>query len=364
MMVEWLMQFYDRVRWTDLFISVGIMLIFLLFRKLFTRYVIALIVDKFSKSKHVVLWATAFEKPIRGLFVLVGAYLAITYFMPPQWWAMVYVDRICRSLGIIFAGWGIYNVSAASSALLEGISKRFGLDDSSMMIPFLSKALRFIIIVLIITAVGSEWGFSVNGLVAGMGLGSLAIALAAKDTLGNILGGIVIILEKPFSKGDWIMTPSAEGIVEDITFRSTTIRTFADSIVTVPNATLADHAITNWSKMGKRRISFTLGVALNTERDRLANAVERLELMLNLHDKVDQDTVLVKFNEFNENHLGILFYFFTKTTVWSEHLAVHQEINLAILEILEEEGVELAYHSQRILVEEAGFNQVKRYSQV
>lgn len=355
-------HFFDEIRWIDAGVSVGILLLFLLFRKLFTSYLFSLLRRRLNTNGGILKWAEAFEKPLRNLFVLIGVYLAIRYFVPAEWGWMWGLNRVSRSIGIFLVGWGIYNMTASSSALLEGISRRVGIDESSMLIPFLSKLLRFVVIVLMVTAIGAEWGFSINGLVAGMGLGSLAVALAAKETLGNMLAGVVIILEKPFSKGDWIMTPSIEGVVEDITFRSSKIRTFADSVVTVPNATLADQPITNWSRMGKRRITFTLGVALDTDRKALERAVTRIDQALRTDEKIDPAMIMVRFTDFQESSLGILLYFFTKSTVWAEHLAVRQEMNFMILQILEEEGVRLAYPSRRLYVEEAASPLHQRYS--
>lgn len=179
----------------------------------------------------------------------------------------------------------------------------------------------------------------------------MAIALAAKDTLGNILGGIIIILEKPFSKGDWILTPSVEGVVEDITFRSSKIRTFADAVVTVPNSTLADQPITNWSRMGKRRITFTLNVAVDTEPNNLRSAIERIEQYLMEDPAIDPGTIMVRFNEIKESSLGIFLYYFSKTVAWKDHLTVRQDTQLEMMRILAEEGVKLAYPVQRILLE-------------
>ena len=128
-----------------------------------------------------------------------------------------------------------------------------------MVIPLLSKALRFVIIAIAITVILQEFDYEVSGFVAGLGLGGLAISLAAKEALANMLGGIVIITEKPFVIGDWIFTPSIEGTVVEITFRSTKVRTFADALVTMPNDTLVNEPITNWSRMEKRRHTFNLG---------------------------------------------------------------------------------------------------------
>ncbi|MBO7745744.1 mechanosensitive ion channel family protein [Paenibacillus sp. MWE-103] len=332
-------------------IAIVVAILFIICRKFFTTYAVAIFRRRFSRSQGFSAWAKAFEKPIGYGFVLIGLYTALRIALPLQIENAIELNLLFRSSLIVLIGFGIYNVSATSSMLLEQLGKRFGLDHASMLIPFLSKTIRFVIILLVVTIVGSEWGFSINGVVAGMGLGSLAIALAAKETLSNVFGGIVIIAERPFAKGDWILTPSAEGVVEDITFRSTRIRTFADSLVTVPNSTLANHPITNWSKMGKRRVTFTLKVALETDRVRLATAIGQMERMLRENEHVDPGTIMVRFNEFQEGGLGIFFYYFTKTTVWSDYLTIRQELNLAIMGILEDEGIRMAYPAQRIFME-------------
>lgn len=343
----------SKIRWADIGIAVLIIALFALFNKVLVKYIFALLNRRFGASGKGELWKQVLERPFRSFFVLVGVYLGVKYLLPRSWELAIGLDPLFRSAVIALAGWALYILSAQSSVLLEGIGKKIRLDDSSMLIPFLSKVLRFVVIVLTIALIGSEWGFSINGLVAGMGLGSLAVALAAKDTLGNIFGGIVIILEKPFAKGDWILTPAAEGVVEDITFRSTKIRTFADALITVPNAALADQPITNWSRMGKRRVSFTLGVALDSDRARLASAISRIERLLRDNEQIDPGTIHVKFTDFNESSLGIFIYYFTKSTVWAEYLSARQGINLALLQVLEEEGIKLAYPSHRVFLEGA-----------
>ncbi|MBB3111093.1 MscS family membrane protein [Paenibacillus phyllosphaerae] len=348
---NWLSDLAAKVQWWDLLIALGIAAVFLICRKIFVKYVFKFLIRKFQRYQSLAAWMQAFEKPLSYGFVILGVYFGLKYALPLKWELDLQLIHLLRSGIVILIGWGIYNVSAASSTLLEQISRRFGLDASSMLIPFLSKTLRFVIVLLIVTIVGSEWGFSINGVVAGMGLGSLAIALAAKETLGNMFGGIVIILEKPFAKGEWILTPSVEGIVEDITFRSTQVRTFADSVVTVPNSIVANQPITNWSRMGKRRVSFNLKVAMDSDRIKLERAIARLEDRLTTDDQIDPAMIMVRFNEFQEGSLGIFFYFFTKTTVWKEYLAIRQELNFAIMQILEEEGIRLAYPVQQLFVE-------------
>lgn len=145
-----------------------------------------------------------------------------------------------------------------------------------------------------------------------------------------------------FSINDWIKTPSVEGVVEGITFRSTKIRTFAQALVTIPNSTLANEPITNWTKMGKRQITFSLGLTYSTPREKIQVCVERIDCMLRNHEALDQDFILVHFSEFNESSLDIFLYFFTKTTAWAEYLRIKEDINLKIMEILEQENVSIA----------------------
>jgi MscS family membrane protein len=164
----------------------------------------------------------------------------------------------------------------------------------------------------------------------------------------------VIITEKPFTIGDWIKTPSVEGVVEDITFRSTKIRTFAQAVVTVPNATLSNEPIINWAKMGKRQIAFHLNLNYNTPKEKLETVVARIKKMLTEHEEIHNETILVNFDGFYESSLNIYLYFFTNTTVFADYLDVKENINFEIMDILEEEGVEFAFPTRTLIVEQDG----------
>ena len=142
--------------------------------------------------------------------------------------------------------------------------------------------------------------------------------------------------------GDWIQTSDVEGTVEDITFRSTRVREFTQALVTVPNATLANAVITNWSKMGKRRVTFHLGVQHDTPKQKIEEIVKKVDAFIRNHPGVHEETIFVKFDQFDMNSLDIFIYFFTKSTL-GEFLDIKEEINFKILEVLEEEGVSLAY---------------------
>lgn len=349
------MMFFEIDKMNDDFINsliaVGIFLLFLLFRKIFTKYVYKLIL-RMTKKTHTdfltYVWMS-FEHPIRWLFIIIGFYISVIYFPFFNEENPLFL-KLMQSSIIILITWGLYNLSSTSSLIFHRLTTKLNVEVDEILIPFLSKALRFVVIAIGITVVAQVFEYDVNGFVAGLGLGGLAVALAAQDALSNLFGGVVIITEKPFSIGDWIETPSVEGTVEDISFRATTVRTFAQAVVVVPNATIAKEPITNWSKMGKRRITFQLGVAQNTPIEKLKNVVKKANEYLHHHEDIHQETIFVTFDSFNTSSLDLYFYFFTKTTNWGEYLQIKQEFNLKILEIVDEEGVFLAHPVRKLLV--------------
>jgi len=330
--------------------ATGVLLVFLLLRKIFTRYIFQWIL-KFMVKTDIQLAENllkAFEKPLRTLFIILGVYFAL-HFLPLSLSQDQLISRVFRSAIVVLISWGIYDLCASQSILSEEIQKKLNVD--KILLPFFSKIVRFIIMAMALVVIAQEWDYDVNGFIAGLGLGGLAFALAAQDALSNIFGGIVIILEKPFSIGDWIVTPSVEGFVEDITFRSTKVRAFSHSVVAVPNSTLANEPITNYSKMGKRRITFNLRVTYDTPRDKIATCVARIKNMLVEHPGIHPETILVYFDTFNDSSLDIFLYFYTNTTVWHEYLEVKQDVNLRIMEILEQEEVSVAFPSRSIYFE-------------
>ncbi|WP_017727093.1 mechanosensitive ion channel family protein [Halalkalibacterium ligniniphilum] len=341
---ERFVQAFQHFNWNDYLVPLGIFVFFLVFRKIFTTYIFKLILrlSRHTKTELLTNILLAFEKPLRLFWVVIGTYLALIA-LPFPLIAVKFVEHIYRSLIIIIIGWGLFNYTGANSSIFFNVARRIDLDENSMLVPFLSKILRFIVLAVVFVVLIDEWGYEISGLIAGLGLGGLAFALAAQDTVGNFFGGIIIITEKPFKRGDWIETPSVEGTVEDITFRSTKIRTFSDSIVTVPNSTLANEPITNWSEMGKRRVTFNLGVSHSTTREVLEKSVKSIEHLLRNHEEVHQDLILVRFSEFGEFGYEIFVYYFTKTTAWAEWFRIKEEINFSIMEILAGEGISVAF---------------------
>lgn len=334
-------------------IALGIFLIFLIVRKLFIKYVYQFIlkISRRSPTTFFTQFLLAFERPLQWLFVIVGLYIAVDYF-PYLSQTNLLFSRIIQSSIVIMAAWGLFNLAGATPLFFSRLNEHTNVKLDEIVIPFILKGLRLVIIAIAISVIAQIFSYPIGGFIAGLGLGGLAFALAAQDALANLFGGFVIITERPFSIDDWIETPSVEGTVEDITFRSTKIRTFAQGIVTVPNSTLANEAITNWSEMGKRRVYSTFVVTYETPLDQVKQAIEKINHYLRTHDDVHPETIFVAFDEFHENGIEIMVYFFTKTTNWGEYVEIKEAIYFHIMDILASENVTIAIPSRRLYTEE------------
>lgn len=345
-------QWFWSVTWQEIAISIAIFFIFLLFRKLFTKYVFRFILYLSRKAPVDIVTNVllAFEKPLRLFFVFLGIYASLRY-LPLSPAVDDTLLNVIRSLIIIHIAVGLYNLSSSNSLIFSKVGNKLNLDAEDILIPFLSKLVRVAIVVMMLSIVASEWQYNVSGFVAGLGLGGLAFALAAQDTVANFFGGVIIITDKPFTIGDWIKTPSVEGFVEDINFRSTKVRTFADTIVVIPNKTVAHEPVENMSKMRKRQIAYNLGVMYATSTEQLETCVRRIEDLLRNSSDVDQELIIVRFTEFSDSSLDIMIYYFTIPTGWVEYLKIKEFHNISIMKILEEEGVSVAFPTRSIYME-------------
>ena len=207
------------------------------------------------------------------------------------------------------------------------------------------------IVVVAILMIVQLWGYDVTSLLAGLGLGGLAFALAAQKTLANLFGSIMIFTDRPFKLGDWIQIKHGEGVVEDIGLRSTKIRTFANTLISVPNADVADVPIENYSMMTKRRIRATIGLTYSTPPATVDRIVERIREHLAQNEAIDQGFWAVNFVEFGASSLDIMLYCFTITTDWKPFMDHRQALFLTIMRIVNEEGSSFAFPSQSLYME-------------
>ncbi len=253
------------------------------------------------------------------------------------------INTMIRSIFIFAVIWAAHKLILPLYQIID--------KEQSSLEKLVIKIIKILILVIGGVSILQEWGYNVTGFIASLGLLGMAFALAAKDTVANLFGSFVIFTDKPFKVGDWIKTPDVEGTIEHIDIRSTKIRTFAQALVTVPNAVLANSAIINWSQMGKRRIKMKLGLTYDTDAKTIQVIVSQIKEMLSSHKDIHQDTIYIYFTEFDNSSLNIFCYYFTNTTVWGEYMAVKENTNLKIMEIIEKNNANFAFPSQSLYIE-------------
>ena len=188
--------------------------------------------------------------------------------------------------------WAIYRAAGTITRLFERFSKKTQTKLDDLLFPFINKGIKVIVVVVGITVIAKEWRYDLGALLTGLGLGGLAFALAAQETLANLFGGLTIMMDKPFNVGDYIQFSGIEGTVEDIGFRSTRIRTPDHTVVTVPNSSIAKEKVTNCSRRDRRRVRFSLPVKYNTTSQKMEKLIIRVRDLLTSHPEVHAETVL------------------------------------------------------------------------
>ncbi len=221
------------------------------------------------------------------------------------------------------------------------------------LVPLLRKTSKIFVGAIAMLVAVQNLGFSVSGLLAGLGIGGLAFALAAKDTIANVFGSVTILVDRPFRVGDWVTLPDADGMVEEVGLRTTRIRTFDKTVVTIPNQTLTNATVENHSLMPRRRVRMTLNVTYATTPAQMRDLLRRLEELLRGHPGVAPENLQVRFLSFGESSLEVLVNYFTITVDYDEHTAIRQELNLAIMDLLDGLGVRFAFPTRTVRLADA-----------
>lgn len=302
---------------------------------------------------HIALVAEAFLKPAALCMLAVGVWgasallpEAVRLALP----ALGAVGTICSIACIVFITWGLLRAANQLPALIEGIGAHLPLATGRALAVFIMRIVQALVLLVAAAMVLAELGYNINGVLAGLGLGGLSFALAGQDMVSNFFGGLVLVTERPFEIGDWVSTPDVEGTVEDISLRSTKVRTLENALVIVPNSKFTTTPITNWTRMKMRLARFTLGLEYKTSPAALQSTVQAVEAMLKGHEGVHAGTVQVRLLDFGPSSLDVTVQFYTKTTDITEYRAVREDINLRILGILAAQGVSLAFPSRSLYV--------------
>lgn len=216
------------------------------------------------------------------------------------------------------------------------------LDDQ--LIPFLISIIKiFIVIFGLFTIASSVFNINITALAAGLGVGGIAIAMAAKESLENLFGSFVIFLDRPFIVGDIVTVGSTTGVIENVGFRSTRIRTFDKSLVTVPNKKMVDAEVDNLGMRTSRRAKFNIGLTYNTKKNQIKKITKDIKLVIDKHPNTVKELGRVKFIKFGASSLDIMIVFYVNDTDWDKYLNTTEEINFKIMDIIKKHKSDFAF---------------------
>ncbi|WP_373070265.1 mechanosensitive ion channel family protein [Sulfurimonas sp.] len=325
------------------------------------------------KSAHEIL--KSLKSSFEYLLIFINIHIAIYIyndFMPNEIISMVFA--IIYSLMFTIVLYKVINKIAYMKV------KKIDKDNSKIKASVINvgiKIINFIILILGILLVLYYAGVNLTAVLSGLGIGGFAVALAAKDSLANFFGTLSILLGDTFRQGDWIVADGVEGTVVEIGLRVTTVRTFDNALISVPNANLANTDIKNWNKREVgRRIKMSLGVKYDSKSQDIKKAVNDIREMLQNHPGIATDnteisknakqeakmvsyedangikkTLMVYLDEFSDSSINILVYCFSKTVVWAEFLELKEDVMYKIMEIFEKNNLEFAFPSMSIYKE-------------
>ena len=339
------------VKLVDIVIAICIIVIFRVLSSSISYGIIKLFKMKVKKGRSI--RESAFYAPLKVFISTLGIYLAICFLKKPLEISvsmMAIVTKIFKIISIVIFARGLAQSFTPGSTLVNRILKKTNKQNVDSTTNFLLKVVRFIIYAIAIFLRITELGINLNGLIAGFGVTGVIVTLAAQDTAKNLFGGMVIFLDKPFVVGDWIQFGTYEGTVEDITFRSTRVRTFENSVVNIPNSVIANESVINWSKMEKRRYKLNLCIELDTPLAKIEEFEQKVYKMLEAKEAIYDDSIIVRLDGIKENGLNLLICSYTDSVDYTSYLKEVENINYKIMKMLKEEGIELAYDTKTVLM--------------
>ncbi len=298
------------------------------------------------KYKRKEIKQTATYTTVRNFIFVFGVYGSLSL-----------LDLNSELRGLLDKTFRIAMIWTVAKAVADGFSKGKAIAskfrnkvENDPMINLIDKFVKFILYILAAYLTLQEFGFDLGGVLTGLGLSSAIIALAAQDTVKDIFSGLQIFWDKPFAIGDWIEVENATGTVEEISFRSTKIRTTEDTIITLQNSAISSKNIINWGVIKKRVYKINLKLPLETEEAVVEKVLNRIRFILKYNKDVVKDSVSVNFTKIDLEGINIYIYLETPIINYGEYQKFCNKINLTLLNILETQNVKLAYPGQNVYI--------------
>jgi MscS family membrane protein len=290
------------------------------------------------------------DRPIGGFAMALVFYVGVPPLELPEQvlgWVMLGTE----ALAVFSCVWVAYRMIDVLGDVLADKAARSASKLDDQLVPLATRSLKVFVSIVGGIFVLQNLEVNVGSLLAGLGLGGLAFALAAKDTVANFFGSVMIFVDKPFQIGDWVVIEDVEGNVEEVGFRTTRVRTFYNSLVTVPNATIVNTMVDNYGARQYRRYSTTVGLAYDTPADKVQAFCEGVRAIISAHPSMRKDYYLVEFKLLGASSFEIMVYCFMVAPTWNEELRIRTQLNLEMVRLAEQLGVSFAFPTQTVHID-------------
>ena len=345
--MENLLQEYNIDHWLIKFVLIIFIIIFI---NISTRVILSTLKKQFSKTNNI--WddciIDSIYKPFTILIWILGIVLTLEAFNSDFKIFNISNDFLInlKRAGIILSiALFLNNLSRNFQFAIIKNNKTKNIDVDEATYEAITKIIRLSIIVTSGLIILQTFGFSISGVLAFGGIGGVAVGFAAKDMLANFFGGLMIYLDRPFRKGDWIRSPDREleGTVENIGWRQTSIRNFRKNVIYIPNSVFMNIIVENPSRMTHRRIREVIGLRYK-DLPKMLSIVEDVKTMISNHSDIDHNqTTIVNFDSYNDSSIDFFIITYADTTEWARYHEIKQDVLMKIGEIIEKNNAEIAF---------------------
>ena len=332
----------------------GIILIGLIFKKLISKYlsnILYKVVGKKDNNIGIDKFDELLTKPIGFFIVLCFIYFGASYVSYPS-----FIDEnfqsIFSKIFSLFLIYAIYKIFVKVIDYIGLILKQRAAETENKMddqlIPFAIEIGRILVVIFALFFIlGNVFDINITALATGLGIGGIAIAMASKESLENLLGSFTIFFDRPFTVGDVVKVGTVTGLVEKVGFRSTRIKTFDKSVVTVPNKKMIDAELDNLGLRPVRRVKFHIGLTYDTSTEQIKNIVSDIQEMINSHEKTNEEGK-VRFQEFGASSLDIMVLYYVNSPKWEDLIDVKEDVNYKIMDIVKKHNSDFAFPSTSV----------------
>ena len=328
--------------------SLGILIAAVLLRRVFITVVFKLVARLTARTESTLddKLCAGLRTPLSTFLLVMGVFMGLALLnLDPQ------VDRVLlwsfqiTIMTVVF--WGFLRLTDVLADHIHEHAKQRELGITPF-IPLIKKTLRVFFIVIGVILIIQNMGYSVGSLLAGLGIGGLAVALAAQESLSNFFGSLVVAVDRPFKAGDFIQIGAVMGSVEEVGLRSSRLRTPQRTLVTIPNKMMASEIITNYSAMPQRRVDQTIGLTYDTKPEQMEAIVTDIRALLTADPGVHQEFIAVNFLSYGAYSLDIQIIYFAADPDIVKSFALRERINLAIMRAVYARGLSFAFPTQTV----------------